>query len=206
VVVYSHIIFLHFTGSTNTRGIFSNNIKIKFDNYFIIKDLINIFLIILIILFSLIFPFLIGDSENFILANILNSPIHIQPEWYFLYLYGILRSIPNKLGGVITIVLSLIIFFFLILCNKVNFLKRFFSYKLAYFIFINIFLLLTWIGSQSVEVPFIIIGQILTVRFFGFFLYIFIYREIVNYHFNLWKILKKPNFFVQTYTNHKSNL
>jgi ubiquinol-cytochrome c reductase cytochrome b subunit len=76
-----HLIFLHFTGSTRPRiGSFSNNIKIKFDNYYIYKDLVNIILVLIIIFITLYSPFAVGDPENFILANPINSPIHIQPE------------------------------------------------------------------------------------------------------------------------------
>jgi ubiquinol-cytochrome c reductase cytochrome b subunit len=139
-----HLIFLHYTGSTSPlRGSFSNNLKIKFDNYYIYKDLINIIFILLIIFVRLFSPFAVGDPENFILANPLNSPIHIQPEWYFLYIYGILRSIPNKLGGVIVIVAALFMFYFLCLVNKIPNINNLFLFKTVFFLFINCFVLLT---------------------------------------------------------------
>jgi len=187
VLVIVHLIFLHYTGSTRPNiGTFSNNIKIKFDNYYIYKDLINVLLIIFIIIIRLLSPFAVGDPENFILANPMNSPIHIQPEWYFLYIYGILRSIPNKLGGVIVIVAALFMFYFLCLNNKVVNINNIFSYKLIFIMFLNCFLLLTWIGSQAVEDPFIFIGQLLTVLYFLYFFWVFIFSDFIFKLFNLW--------------------
>ena len=184
VFVIIHLIFLHYTGSTTpSLGSFRNNIKIKFDNYYIYKDIINIVIIFIIIFLTIFSPFIVGDPENFILANPMNSPIHIQPEWYFLYIYGILRSIPNKLGGVIVIVLALVIFYFIILNNKIIFLNTFFSYKFIYFLFLNCFLLLTWIGSQAVEDPFIFIWHIFYFLYFLYFIWIFIYNEFLFFIF-----------------------
>lgn len=181
VIVIIHLVFLHYTGSTSPIiGSFSNNIKIKFDNYYIYKDLFNLLFIILMIFIRLFSPFAVGDPENFILANPLNSPIHIQPEWYFLYIYGILRSIPNKLGGVIVIVAALLIFYFLCFVNKVSNINNFYCFKLLFFLFINCFVLLTWIGSQAVEDPFIFIGQILTFVYFLYFFIIFLYFEVIK--------------------------
>jgi len=187
VLVIVHLIFLHYTGSTSPNiGTFNNNIKIKFDNYYIYKDLINVILILIIIFIRILSPFLVGDPENFILANSINSPIHIQPEWYFLYIYGILRSIPNKLGGVIVIVAALLIFYFLIILTKFININNYIFVKLLYFLFLNRFFLLTWIGSQAVEDPFIFIGQLLTFLYFLYFFIVFIYGELLKNLFNLW--------------------
>jgi ubiquinol-cytochrome c reductase cytochrome b subunit len=144
IIVIIHLIFLHYTGSTSPNtGSFNINVKIKFDNFYIYKDLINLTIIFLIIYLRLLYPFIVGDPENFILANPLNSPIHIQPEWYFLYIYGILRSIPNKLGGVIVIVIALLIFYFLCLNNNILFVNNFLRIKVLFYCFIFCFILLT---------------------------------------------------------------
>jgi ubiquinol-cytochrome c reductase cytochrome b subunit len=186
VIVIIHLIFLHYTGSTSPNsGTFRHIRKIKFDNYYVYKDLINIVFIFIIIFITLWSPFAVGDPENFILANPINSPIHIQPEWYFLYVYGILRSIPNKLGGVIVIVIALVIFYFLVVCKKLVFLNSIYIFKSIFIIFINCFFLLTWIGSQAVERPFIYIGQVLTFLYFLYFFWIFLYSERVNNLLNL---------------------
>ena len=99
-----HLIFLHETGSRNPLGLNSNFFKVRFHPYFTIEDLFG-FLIMYIVLGLVVggFPWDLGDPENFIKANPLVTPEHIQPEWYFLFAYAILRSIPNKLGGVLAL-------------------------------------------------------------------------------------------------------
>ena len=172
-LVIIHLVYLHEIGSSNPIGLNRNLFKIPFNNFFTIKDIIgfNMFFII-IILITLINPFLLGDPENFNPANPLITPVHIQPEWYFLFAYAILRSIPNKLGGVIALLISILILiiipFFNI--NKIQSNKFYFINKNLFWIFVNIFLLLTWIGINPVEDPFIIIGQLLTVLYFIYFI------------------------------------
>ena len=105
-----HLLFLHQTGSTNPLGLSINRDKIRFHPYFSIKDIAGILLGIQV-LFLVVFqyPWLLGDPENFIPANPLITPVHIQPEWYFLFAYAILRAIPRKLGGVLALVFSVLI-------------------------------------------------------------------------------------------------
>jgi ubiquinol-cytochrome c reductase cytochrome b subunit len=117
-----HLLFLHQTGSNNPLGLNSNLDKIPFHPYFSFKDLVGFAVLLLILtLLTLLNPYLLGDPDNFIPANPLVTPVHIQPEWYFLFAYAILRSIPNKLGGVIALVLSIAILFILPLTNKSKF-------------------------------------------------------------------------------------
>lgn len=105
-----HLLFLHQRGSNNPLGINANVDKLPFHPYFTIKDTVGfIILVFLLVALSLISPYLLGDPDNFIPANPLVTPAHIQPEWYFLFAYAILRSIPNKLGGVIALVSSILI-------------------------------------------------------------------------------------------------
>jgi len=177
-----HLIFLHQTGSNNPLGINSNIDKIPFHPYFSYKDIFG-FLIILRILtyLTLINPYLLGDPDNFTPANPLVTPIHIQPEWYFLFAYAILRSIPNKLGGVIALVISIAILFFIpFFHNKKIQSTQFYPInKILFWTLLTILLLLTWIGARPVEDPYILIGQILTI------LYFIIY--IINYYsFKIW--------------------
>lgn len=107
-----HLLFLHETGSNNPLGLRRDRDKVPLHSYYVLKDLVGfivlVFLLSLLVLFD---PFLLGDPENFIPANPLVTPVHIQPEWYFLFAYAILRSIPNKLGGVIALVISVVILF-----------------------------------------------------------------------------------------------
>lgn len=168
-----HLLFLHQTGSSNPLGINRNITKIPFHPYFSFKDITGFFIIIIILIrLCLLNPYLLGDPDNFIAANPLVTPIHIQPEWYFLFAYAILRSIPNKLGGVIALVISIAILFSLPFTHKRNFktIKFYPLNKLLFWNFIIIIILLTWIGARPVEDPYILTGQILTVIYFIYYI------------------------------------
>nr|YP_010397614.1 cytochrome b [Pagastia lanceolata]UQJ73705.1 cytochrome b [Pagastia lanceolata] len=168
-----HLLFLHQTGSNNPLGINSNIDKIPFHPYFSFKDIFGfIVMIMFLLLLTLISPYGLGDPDNFIPANPLVTPPHIQPEWYFLFAYAILRSIPNKLGGVIALVLSIAILFILPFTNNSKF-RGIQFYPMNQFLFwsmLIIVILLTWIGARPVEDPYILTGQILTVVYFSYFL------------------------------------
>lgn len=172
-IVIIHLIYLHQTGSNNPMGSKRNIDKIPFNPYFSLKDLVG-FLIItgLLTILSLKEPYLLGDPDNFIPANPLVTPTHIQPEWYFLFAYAILRSIPNKLGGVITLVLSIGILYTLPFTNKKKYHRTQFYplNKFLFWSFFSIILLLTWIGACPVEPPFITTRQQLTIIYFRFYL------------------------------------
>nr|YP_009045401.1 cytochrome b [Dichorragia nesimachus]AHA03752.1 cytochrome b [Dichorragia nesimachus] len=168
-----HLLFLHQTGSNNPLGINSNLDKIPFHPFFIFKDLIGfIILISLLIFLSLINPYLLGDPDNFIPANPLVTPIHIQPEWYFLFAYAILRSIPNKLGGVIALVMSILILIILPYTynKKIQGIQFYPINQIMFWCLISTIILLTWIGARSVENPYIITGQLLTLLYFSYFI------------------------------------
>nr|UFZ12824.1 cytochrome b [Acanthacorydalis sinensis] len=167
-----HLLFLHQTGSNNPLGINSNFDKIPFHPYFSFKDLIGfLIMIMLLTILTLLNPYLLGDPDNFTPANPLVTPVHIQPEWYFLFAYAILRSIPNKLGGVIALVMSIAILFIIPLINS-NFqgLQYYPINQVLFWIMVNILILLTWIGARPVEDPYIITGQILTILYFFYFI------------------------------------
>lgn len=172
-MVLIHLLFLHQTGSNNPLGLNSNLDKIPFHPYFIIKDLTGFIIIIfLLTTVSLKSPYLLRDPENFIPANPLVTPVHIQPEWYFLFAYAILRSIPNKLGGVIALVMSISILLIIPLINKKKMQSTQFYpiNKTLFWAFLSTLILLTWIGARPVEDPYIITGQILTVVYFRYFI------------------------------------
>nr|YP_009926457.1 cytochrome b [Saron marmoratus]QNH68800.1 cytochrome b [Saron marmoratus] len=168
-----HILFLHQTGSNNPLGTSTQMDKIPFHPYFSFKDLVG-FMIMLATLFllTLLNPYLLGDPDNFIPANPLVTPVHIQPEWYFLFAYAILRSIPNKLGGVIALVMSVAMLFFLPFTNKSNFRSLTFYpiNQVMFWTMIVTVILLTWIGARPVEDPYIMTGQILTLLYFSYFI------------------------------------
>nr|AST23812.1 cytochrome b [Lymantria sp. AN-2017] len=168
-----HLLFLHQTGSNNPLGINSNCDKIPFHPFFTFKDLLGaIMLISFLIFLSLSNPYLLGDPDNFIPANPLVTPIHIQPEWYFLFAYAILRSIPNKLGGVIALVMSILILIILPFTfnKKIQGIQFYPLNQIMFWSLLTTIILLTWIGARPVEDPYIITGQILTVIYFSFYI------------------------------------
>lgn len=171
-IVIIHLYFLHQSGSSNPLGLNRNLYKVYFHPYFTIKDTFGfIILIILFIIINLEYPYIFRDPDNFISANPIITPLHIQPEWYFLFAYGILRSIPNKLGGVIALISAIIILYIIPLFKSK--LYSLISYPLnqfSYWIYINTFILLTWAGAQIIEYPFILIRQILSILYFTYFL------------------------------------
>lgn len=172
-LVIIHILFLHQTGSNNPLGIKRNSLKSTFHPYFTLKDLLGIVIIIFLLIFLTLWdPNKLGDPENFNPANPLNSPPHIQPEWYYLFAYAILRSIPNKLGGVLALAASVIVFYILPLIFSKQ-IQSFLFYPLSkcfLWIFLRVVLLLTWIGAKPVEAPYIVTGQALTLIYFSYFL------------------------------------
>nr|YP_009121618.1 cytochrome b [Heliconius ismenius]AJF94286.1 cytochrome b [Heliconius ismenius] len=168
-----HLLFLHQTGSNNPLGMNSNLDKIPFHPFFTFKDLIGfIILIFFLSLLTLTNPYLLGDPDNFIPANPLVTPIHIQPEWYFLFAYAILRSIPNKLGGVIALILSILILIILPFTfnKKIQGIQFYPLNQILFWSLIITIILLTWIGARPVEMPYIITGQILTLIYFSYFI------------------------------------
>ena len=174
-IIIVHLVLLHVTGSNSPTGLNSNSDKLPFHWYFIIKDAYGIILMaIFISLLIFYIPNYLGDPENFINANPLVTPVHIMPEWYFLFAYAILRAIPNKLGGVIALVASVLVLLVIpfIHTNKLKGLAFRPLGKLAYWLFMSNFIFLTWIGSKPVEEPFIFLGQISSVIYFSYFLII----------------------------------
>nr|YP_010757372.1 cytochrome b [Varanus nebulosus]WEU77715.1 cytochrome b [Varanus nebulosus] len=172
-IVFLHIMLLHETGSNNPIGLSTNPDKIPFHPYHTLKDLLQGGILMLLLLCLTTFaPNILGDPENFLPANPFTTPTHIKPEWYFLFAYAILRSIPNKLGGVMALLASILI---LLLIPSLHRSKqqtmnlRPMSQLMFWTIISNIFIL-TWIGGQPVEDPFILIGRISSTMYFFLFL------------------------------------
>lgn len=173
VVVILHLLFLHQTGSNNPLGIERNSERVPFHTYYSTKDVLGYILAITsFIIIVLFIPNLLTDPENFLLANPLVTPVHIKPEWYFLWVYAILRSIPNKLGGVVALFAALLILFILPISSTAN--KRGITfYPLSQILFwslVTSWAILTWIGGRPVEDPYILIGQSFTVLYFIFYI------------------------------------
>nr|YP_010431988.1 cytochrome b [Abrus daozhenensis]USS62523.1 cytochrome b [Abrus daozhenensis] len=168
-----HLFFLHITGSNNPIGINPNLDKIPFHPFFSIKDIMGFSLTAtLLLILTMCNPYLLSDPDNFLPANPMVTPVHIQPEWYFLFAYAILRSIPNKLGGVMALFLSIIILAILPFSMKTKFsgINFYPINQLNFWMFIVTIFLLTWIGARPVEWPYTMTGMMLTMWYFLYFL------------------------------------
>lgn len=169
-----HLVFLHTRGANNPVGLNRKYDKAPFHIYYTTKDAVG-FVILVAALFALalLFPGALKDPEKFIPAKPLVTPPHIQPEWYFLFAYAILRSIPKKLGGVIALVAAILVLFLMPLLKTSK--KESNSFRplsqATFWVLVATFLILTWIGSQPVEYPFVLIGQIASLLYFGLFIF-----------------------------------
>lgn len=183
--VLLHLIFLHQKGSRNPLGNLRHVSKVPFHPYFTVKDLVGFIGVVLVLLaISFFAPTGLTDPENFIIANPIVTPTHIQPEWYFLFAYAILRSIPSKLGGVVALVISIIILFFLPLGG------RSLSSRASFNIFNNIiswtlvitFIVLTWLGACAIEAPFTQLAPPFTILYFILYILLLISN---SWHYKL---------------------
>jgi len=170
-----HLSLLHTVGSNNPIGINKNVEATGFYPYFYVKDLLAFFLLLFLFSFFVFYyPNALGHSDNYIEANSLVTPAHIVPEWYFLPFYAILRSIPDKLGGVVAMILAILILLLLPLTNMSNIRSGSFRpiYNFSYWFLVSTFLILGWIGQKPVESPYIEIGMTTTFIYFFFLLFL----------------------------------
>lgn len=168
-----HLLFLHQSGRRNPLGLNSDRDRVPFHTYYSAKDILGYLSALSIFIFIVLYaPNLLTDPENFIPANPLVTPVHIKPEWYFLWVYAILRSIPNKLGGVLALAAALLILFVLPLSRNIN--KQSIAFypltQLLFWMLVGSWIILTWIGGRPVEDPYIFIGQTFTILYFVFYI------------------------------------
>nr|WML23682.1 cytochrome b [Callithrix sp.]WML23686.1 cytochrome b [Callithrix sp.]WML23698.1 cytochrome b [Callithrix sp.]WML23704.1 cytochrome b [Callithrix sp.]WML23711.1 cytochrome b [Callithrix sp.] len=164
-----HLLFLHETGSSNPSGITSEPDKVPFHPYYTTKDILGLtFLLLALTSLTLFTPDLLTDPDNYTLANPLNTPPHIKPEWYFLFAYAILRSIPNKLGGVLALAMSILVLMIIPMTHMSKQQSMAFRpiTQIMFWTLVADLLTLTWIGGQPVEHPFIAIGQTASIMYF----------------------------------------
>nr|AJP15918.1 cytochrome b [Leontocebus cruzlimai] len=164
-----HLLFLHETGSSNPSGMTSEPDKISFHPYYTIKDILGLmFLLLLLMMLTLFSPDLLTDPDNYTLANPLNTPPHIKPEWYFLFAYAILRSIPNKLGGVLALMLSILILMIIPMMHTSKQQSMTFRpiTQTLFWTLVADLMTLTWIGGQPVEYPYVTVGQTASIMYF----------------------------------------
>jgi ubiquinol-cytochrome c reductase cytochrome b subunit len=170
-----HIAALHQYGSNNPLGSYAGVDKVSFYPYFYVKDLIGwVVFAVFFAVFVFFYPNTLGHPDNYIPANPMSTPAHIVPEWYFLPVYAILRSIPNKLGGVAAIALVFICLFALPFINTSPIRSSSFRplYKRFFWFLVADCVLLGWIGMQPVEDPYVLVGQVASVFFFVYFIVI----------------------------------
>lgn len=174
--VLIHLLLLHDKGSSNPLGNMSHVSKVRFHPYFTWKDLVGVCITLFLLLFVVLYhPNIFTDPENFIEANPIVTPTHIQPEWYFLFAYAILRAIPSKIGGVVALAMSVLylyVFPFALFSSAAASAYNFVG-QLLFWGYVRLFFLLTWLGACPVEEPYISLALPLTVLFFvAPFLYI----------------------------------
>jgi len=187
-LVIGHLILLHQTGNNNPIGNNSDIDKIPFYPYCYVKDLFVFFIFSLFFSYIVFFfPNELGHPDNYIPANSLVTPPHIVPEWYLLPFYAILRSIPDKLGGVLTIGGAIAILATIPFTSGGNIRSMRFSplHKVFFWFFVMDSLVLLWIGQNVVEYPFIEIGQLATAIYFFYFIFIIPFLGDLEYKYFL---------------------
>nr|YP_009550283.1 cytochrome b [Heterorhabditis indica]YP_817457.1 cytochrome b [Heterorhabditis bacteriophora]ABJ80701.1 cytochrome b [Heterorhabditis bacteriophora]AZU95942.1 cytochrome b [Heterorhabditis bacteriophora]QAA11087.1 cytochrome b [Heterorhabditis indica]QAA11099.1 cytochrome b [Heterorhabditis bacteriophora] len=181
VLVLLHLVFLHDTGSTSSLYCHGDYDKVCFAPEYWGKDAYNVIMWLLFFMFSLIYPFILGDPEMFIEADPMMSPVHIVPEWYFLFAYAILRAIPNKILGVLALLMSIVLFYFFAFINNYTSCMTVLN-KFLVFSFIVVSVVLSWLGQCVVEEPFATLSYLFSIFYFSLvmiMLLVFMFSKLI---------------------------
>lgn len=173
LVIMLHLVRLHQTGRSRRIKIHLTSTSQRFYPIYLIKDSLNLVVIIILLLWVCFAPWSLGDPDNWIPANPIVRPVHIKPEWYFLWLYCMLRAIPNKIGGVVALVMGLVRIVVLGCANRYDTVKINLYHNVLCCSALVVFLLLTWLGGCPVESPLLEMGQVLTAGWFVIILIVF---------------------------------
>lgn len=170
LMVLFHLVFLHEQKSSNPIGLQRSPDKIPFHPYFSTKDIVSLLVVIFILaIINIQAPFFLIDPDNFIPANPIVTPVHIQPEWYFLFAYAILRAVPNKLGGVVALLCSILVLLTLLSTPLLTQYRKVSTKSITFWNLVLIFLFLTWLGIKPVEEPYLTIRMGFTITYFSWF-------------------------------------
>lgn len=183
-----HIAVLHINRSNNPIGVPSNNDTLPFHPYYTVKDVFGLlFFFFLFALVVFFFPNYLGHPDNYTVANPMVTPAHIVPEWYYLPFYAILRSIPDKLGGVVAMFGSIAVLYLVPMLNTSKIRSSWFRpmFRPFFWLFVVCGLVLGWVGGCTPEAPFVQIGQVMTIYYFSFFFLIIPFVGYLENKFNL---------------------
>lgn len=183
IFIIIHIIILHQNYSKNQLGLNNKIDIITLNYYFLYKDY-NILLSIIIIInnYIILYPFILNNHDNFIINNKFITPNNIEPEWYFLLFYSILRSIPNKINGLIILLLLILTLIFIpkIINQKFQSLKFYFLNKLNYWILLLTIFILSLNRTKYINYPYIKLNIIFIIIYFILFIIILINNKILD--------------------------
>ena len=172
IIILSHLLFLHNIGSTSKLYCHGDYDKVCFYPFYIFKDIYNILFWLFFVVFVFLLPFVLGDPEIFVEADPIVRPVHIVPEWYFLFAYAILRAIPNKILGVLALLFSILIFFLFVFFSNYRSVLINLNKSLV-FIFILVGVILSWLGQCHVEEPFVFLRVLFSFLYFFIVLCLF---------------------------------
>nr|ANY93348.1 cytochrome b [Mecistocirrus digitatus] len=182
ILMMVHMVLLHSTGSTSVIYCHGDYDKMCFGPDYWNKDMYNVIFWLMFFIFAMLYPFNLGDPEMFIEANPMVSPVHIVPEWYFLFAYAILRAIPNKILGVLALLMSIVVFYFFgALNNYVSCMTKINKFLVSSFVMVGV--MLSWLGQCVVEFPYVMMSMIFSFLYFFVIIIMLLLFKYTKYMF-----------------------